>query len=354
MKGMLIMSSLLMLLQSICTQNTRFKAMADNLNADRKNTNRPWKARASTKFDYSDKNIKSLVGKNTILSKNHPKYKAWQKDGHLPNSNSGKPSRRLQTVNVPDSLDLRVKYSFCWSIGYPRDQSGCGSCWAISGTSVLSDGYCIKYSKANSVRQRSFSAQDVMENCPNEICQQNGNGCVGGMINGVFEYAKATGVVTGENYGNFTTCKPYFLAPKQYADTTPTPTKVCVDPVVYRRTYVQDQLKIYDYYFISGQDLQEMVANMKISLSTGGSILAYFEVYEDFLVYASGVYVITPNSQIIGGHGLVIIGYGTENNIPYWLCRNTWGVFWGDKGFVKIRQGTNEGKIESLVMEVFL
>ena len=356
MKGLLTLSTLLMLFLSIASEDTNFKALADRINTIRRANKGSWRARSTARFELNQLRIRSLVGKNTSITKKHPKFKDWT-DAEIIRAKAkgrGAAGRRLQSEGLPESLDLRLKFPGCWSFGFVRDQSGCGSCWAVAAASTLSDRYCVKYSKAGIIRQRSFSAQDPIENCPNEICLHEGNGCNGGILNGVFEYAKVSGMVTGENYGNYTHCKPYFLPPNQFAEAPPTPAKVCTDPKIFKRTYEQDQLKIYDYNIIGGVDLEDKVLAMKNALNTGGSLFAYFDVYEDFLVYASGVYVVTTPAASIGGHGLVIIGYGIENGIPYWLCRNTWGVFWGDRGFVKIRQGTNEGKIESLVMEAYL
>jgi hypothetical protein len=56
----------------------------------------------------------------------------------------------------------------------------------------------------------------------------------------------------------------------------------------------------------------------------------------------------TKSINYIGSHAIVIVGYGIQKNIrinnnsnelydiPYWLCRNSWSVNWGDHGFFKI------------------
>ena len=38
-------------------------------------------------------------------------------------------------------------------------------------------------------------------------------------------------------------------------------------------------------------------------------------------------------------HAVLLVGYGTENGVPYWLIKNSWSHNWGDSGFIKIRHG---------------
>jgi hypothetical protein len=41
-------------------------------------------------------------------------------------------------------------------------------------------------------------------------------------------------------------------------------------------------------------------------------------------------------------HAVTVVGYGTQNGMPYWLVKNSWGPNWGDNGYIRIRRGTNE------------
>ena len=40
------------------------------------------------------------------------------------------------------------------------------------------------------------------------------------------------------------------------------------------------------------------------------------------------------------GHAITIVGFGTENGVPYWLIKNSWGTDWGGlDGYFKIHRG---------------
>ena len=56
---------------------------------------------------------------------------------------------------------------------------------------------------------------------------------------------------------------------------------------------------------------------MQQEIMTFGPIEAAFDVYADFLSYKSGVYK-HVTGDLLGGHAIKIMGWGTENGEDYW------------------------------------
>lgn len=82
---------------------------------------------------------------------------------------------------------------------------------------------------------------------------------------------------------------------------------------------------------------------------TNGPVECAFTVYEDFLTYKSGVYV-HKTGAALGGHAVKMLGWGVDNNTPYWLIANSWNSDWGNKGYFEILRGSNECGIESEIV----
>ena len=249
--------------------------------------------------------------------------------------------RLLQTANttgLPDSLDLRTKYPKCRTIRMIRDQGGCGSCWAVSSMTSITDRYCIAKSNATSTQERFFSYQDPLDSCVD--CQGSVKDmCGGGYMISAFIYAMSKGVVTGDVYGSSVFCKPYFTSPYQAVKVTPMSNNATCSSPSYTKSYKDDQVKTKAFEYGIGE------ANM-IKALNNGPIAASMMVYQDLYVYKQGIYI-TSNGRLLGGHGIRIVGYGIENGVKYWTIANSWGSSWGEQGFFRMRRGTNECGIEA-------
>jgi acylphosphatase len=77
-------------------------------------------------------------------------------------------------------------------------------------------------------------------------------------------------------------------------------------------------------------------AAMKSWLATRGPLTACFSVYTDFYSYSGGVYHHVMGG-FEGGHCVCVVGY--DDSQGAWICKNSWGTWWGDDGYFLIRYG---------------
>jgi len=55
-----------------------------------------------------------------------------------------------------------------------------------------------------------------------------------------------------------------------------------------------------------------------------------------FQLYWGGIMSLYCGTSL--DHGVLLVGYGTDNGKPYWLVKNSWGAHWGEKGFFRMKR----------------
>lgn len=255
---------------------------------------------------------------------------------------------RFSDLDIPESFDSRTKWPRCQQIRTIRDQSSCGSCWAFGAVEAMSDRICIA---SGGKVQVSLSADDLLS-----CCSSCGFGCNGGEPLAAWQYWVSDGIVTGSNFTMKQGCKPYPFPPCEHHsnrthykpcshDLYPTPKceKQCVS------TYSAETYDDDKYFGQKAYGVEDNVQSIQKEIMSHGPVEVAFEVYEDFLMYAGGVYV-HKGGKLGGGHAVKMIGWGMEGNVPYWLVANSWNTDWGEDGFFRILRGVDECGIESGVV----
>jgi len=215
---------------------------------------------------------------------------------------------------APSSIDWRTK----GAVTSVKDQGQCGSCWTFSSTGAVEGAWAI--AKGQLI---DLSEEQLVE-CATGI-SYGSHGCNGGQMEGAFKYIIGNGQCSLSSY-------PYTSGNGQSGSC-----KSCT-PVAHISSC--SDVKPNDQISLKAAVAQQPVA-IAIEADT-----RYFQSY------SGGILTSTTCGTNLD-HGVLIVGYGTENGIDYWNVKNSWGTTWGDKGYVKIARSdsTNDAGICGIAMD---
>jgi C1A family cysteine protease len=225
----------------------------------------------------------------------------------------------------PASLDWRNIVGEDWTTPI-KDQASCGSCWAFSVLGTYESN--AKLATNNPKFSFDLSEQDMVS-CA--FGYPGCHGCGGANMDCPLRWLHDKGA-------KYEACFKYNATDPD--DSSPTPCCLQTDTTEACKRGKPHYIRAWNP--IDAESTQDMQKAL-----TRGPIVATFAVYEDFVYYTGGVYEHT-SSTILGGHAIVLVGWGTDptSGKDYWIGKNSWGTDWGENGWFKIRRGTNESGIE--------
>lgn len=240
--------------------------------------------------------------------------------------------------DLPETVDWR-NYNGRNYLSWTKNQhipQYCGSCWAQGSTSAIADRFNILTDLSLSY-PIALDAQ-VMINC------NAGGNCEGGNPGGVYRYAYKNGIPDS-------TCEQYVAHDLDDGHSSCEAIDICRDctpPVpkagehLLEDCYEVDYKKYYvsHYYSVRGAD------QMKTELYEHGPISCGMDVTDAFEAYTGGIYSESKRFPLIN-HEISIVGYGVEDGVEYWVGRNSWGTYWGENGFFRIKMHEDNLAIET-------
>ncbi|OCT66468.1 cathepsin S [Xenopus laevis] len=203
-------------------------------------------------------------------------------------------------VSPPEAIDWRKK-NYVTEV---MDQGDCQSCYAFSALGALEGQW-----KKKSGKLVSLSAQNLVD------CSQNegNNGCNRGTMVNSYEYIKHHGVNTNISYpyeGREGRCR-------------------------FNANNVVARCSGYVAIPIGSEE------KLKQAVGTIGPVaVAIDSNHLEFRQYKKGVYTNKKCDDTYLGqdHAVLVVGYGREDGEDYWLVKNSHGIDFGDKGYIKMRR----------------
>ncbi|MCL7033201.1 hypothetical protein MKW94_006343 [Papaver nudicaule] len=259
---------------------------------------------------HNSENHSYQVGLNSFADLSNEEYKKMYLGTKIDEQmRLGRPKSDRYAVNVGDKLPEHVDWRKEGAVVDVKNQGSCGSCWAFSTIAAVEG-----VNKIVTGDLISLSEQELVD-CDTSYNQ----GCNGGLMDYGFQFIiQNGGIDTEDDY-------PYKAKDGKCDVNRKNSHVVTIDG--FEDVPVNDE-----------KALQKAVSNQPISVAIEAGGRA-------FQLYKSGVY--TGRCGTALDHGVVAVGYGTDNGKDYWIVRNSWGPKWGEEGYIRMERNledTNKGK----------
>jgi C1A family cysteine protease len=283
------------------------------------------------RFSIFKENLKRIFEHNSLVDKNFTmginkftdlkpeEFKSIYASGVL--ANNIKLTKSSCTAYVPSGkpvpafIDWREK----GAVTDVKDQGQCGSCWSFSASGAMEGAWAIKTTELISISEQQLV----------DCSKRYGNfGCKGGLMDNAFQYAIDNGMCSEEKY-------PYTSGDTQTGGSC---ASSCKSEIIVKSCL-------------------DVPANNQLALKEAVALMGPVSIALDaetalFQSYKNGV-ITSEKCGTNLDHGVLIVGYGEEDGIKYWLVKNSWGPTWGNKGYIKIErsESANDAGICGIAMQ---
>jgi len=215
-----------------------------------------------------------------------------------------------QNSSYPTALDWREK----GVVSSVKNQGGCGSCWAFATAETIES-----HAAISSGILPVLSPQQLVDCAKNPYSCGGTGGCQGSIPQAAFNYVQLYGITTESMmpYTSFNgktgTCK------WNYSTTV-------------SRVSIGGYMTVPSNDYLAVMDALVTLGPLVISVDASS--------WRD---YHGGVFNgCTNRSNIEIDHAVQLVGYGVDDSAgEYWLVRNSWGVTFGEAGYIRLQRNPN-------------
>jgi len=256
-----------------------------------------FKTNLDTINEHNAKNLSWTMGVNQFADWTPMEFKAWVKRGNgggfIDMKQEKKYPEELSTPNC-ESID-HVELGHVTDV---KNQGNCGSCWSFSTTGAIEGAWAV-----GGHSLVSLSEQELVD------CDHTDSGCNGGLMDYAFQWVESHGLCTEEDY-------PY----------TATRSWRCKSSSCSQAATISS----YTDVPTSETGLQAAVCQQPVSVAIEAD-------QSSFQFYSGGVLTGSCGTQL--DHGVLCVGFGTDQGNGYWKVKNSWGSSWGEEGYIRLCMG---------------
>jgi len=227
-----------------------------------------------------------------------------------PSALAAAPAKHLDVTDLPSAFDWREK----GAVNPVQNQGSCGSCWAFSTVANIEGAGFVSSNKLVKLSEQELVDCDT---------KTGDKGCSGGLPSNAFK-----DMIQNKIGLESETAYPY--AGRDGS---------C------RAVSSDEQVFISGWQKISSDEDQMAAALLKYGPLSIGLNAGPMQWYHGGIANPWNV-LCSPKAI---DHGVAIVGFGTEGTKKYWTIRNSWGTFWGEKGYWRVIRGVGKCGLNTMV-----
>ena len=186
-----------------------------------------------------------------------------------------------------------------------KDQGQCGSCWSFSSIGNIEGQWFLAGHPLHSLSEQMLVSCDNID-----------DGCDGGTMDSAYSW-----IIHSNNGSVYTDASyPYVSGDGSVPACSASKAVIGASIVAYR-------------------DLPHLEDEVALWCATSGPVATAVDA-SSWQMYIGGIMTDCVSQEV--DHGVLLVGFDDLNSPPYWIIKNSWGVIWGEQGYIRVAKGSNQ------------